>query len=65
MNERQRELMVEVATDVFTFEEEKKRTLSAKHKAFLISELVNSCMSRGVAYKDNPLRDVLFSLPWK
>lgn len=59
------ELMEEVAVDVFLYEEKQKVKISNKDKAFLIAELVNSCINRGVSYRDNPLRNVLFSLLWK
>lgn len=63
--ERLSQLMIEVMEDVSVYEKKQKIRISNEQKAQLISELVNSCINRGVAYKNNPLRKVLLSLPWK
>jgi hypothetical protein len=59
------ELFIEINKDVNAYEKKQKVIISNENKIFLITELFNSCINRGVSYKDNPLRKTLFSLPWK
>jgi hypothetical protein len=62
---RREDLLVEIMMDIAAHEEELGKTMSLKHKAHLICELVNSTERRWCPYKDNPLRFILFSLPWE
>ncbi len=58
------ELFTEAMADLKGYEAKHKIKIPQKEYSFMLCELVNSCISRGVSYKDNPFPKLILSLPY-